>query len=137
MTNEQDTTPPASDEPVKPIATTSAVLKDGTLAELVYDSDARRTRFAVWKGQTWQLQDNITFDDGGRLIPYGANNSLIQHEVVLLPSKPVEYGTQADLLADIQAYIHRYVDISPRFERIASTYAVSYTHLTLPTILRV
>ena len=61
---------------------------------------------------------------GERLVPYPAENNLIKNDVILLPSGPEEYGSEAELVAEIQAYIHRYVDLSPQFERIASYYAL-------------
>lgn len=108
----------------KPLRTTSAVLGNRRLVELVYDRDKRRTGLAVWNGETWQMEDAVTLDNGTRLIPYSAENNLIRHEVILLPSKPEEYGTEAELVHEIQSFIHRYVDISPRFERIASHYVL-------------
>jgi len=44
--------------------------------------------------------------------------------VVLFPSEPEEYGPEAELVAEIQSYLHRYVDLSPMFEMIASYYAL-------------
>ena len=61
---------------------------------------------------------------GERLAPYSPGNNLIKNNVILLPSEPEEYGSEAELIAEIQAYIHRYVDLSPQFERIASYYAL-------------
>lgn len=43
---------------------------------------------------------------------------------MLLPSEPEEYGSEEGLLADIQSFIHRYVDVSPLFEKIASYYVL-------------
>ena len=57
-------------------------------------------------------------------MPYPPGNNLIKNEVILLPSGPEEYGSEAELAAEIQAYIHRYVDLSPQFERIASYYVL-------------
>jgi hypothetical protein len=57
-------------------------------------------------------------------VPYSPGNNLIKNDVVLLSSEPQEYGSEAELVAEIQAYIHRYVDLSPQFERIASYYAL-------------
>ena len=39
-----------------------------------------------------------------------------------LPSKPEHHGDKAELLADIRAFLHRYVDLSPLFEQIAAHY---------------
>lgn len=44
--------------------------------------------------------------------------------MVLLPSEPEEYGSEESLLAEIQSFIHRYVDVSPLFEKIASYYVL-------------
>ena len=49
---------------------------------------------------------------------------LKENDVVLLPSEPEEYGSETELVAEIQAFIHRYVDVSPLFERIASFYVL-------------
>ncbi|MGH9418134.1 MAG: hypothetical protein ACRD01_16045 [Terriglobales bacterium] len=42
----------------------------------------------------------------------------------MLPSAAEEYGSQADLLARIRAFIHAYVDVSPEFEEIAACYVL-------------
>jgi hypothetical protein len=99
-------------------------LKDGRIVELVYDRNTGRTGLAVWKDGHWAIEESVTLDNGARLVAYAAGNSLIQNEVILLPSTPAEYDTDAALLAEIQAFLHRYVDISPRFERIASHYVL-------------
>jgi hypothetical protein len=108
----------------KPMRTTSAVLRDGRLAELVYDRDRRRTSLAVWQNDHWTLEPSLALDNGVELVPYSAENNLIRNEVILLPSEPLDYGSEAELLAEIQAFIHRYVDVSPRYERIASHYVL-------------
>ena len=51
-----------------------------------------------------------------RLVPYSPGNNLLKNEVVLFPSEPEEYGSEEELLAQIQSFIHRYVDVSPLFE---------------------
>jgi len=47
-----------------------------------------------------------------------------KNEVALLPSEPEEYGSDEALVAEIQGFIHRYIDVSPLFERIASYYVL-------------
>jgi hypothetical protein len=42
----------------------------------------------------------------------------------LLPSGPSEFFTKDELVADIQTFLHRYVDLSPLFEKIAAYYVV-------------
>jgi hypothetical protein len=123
MTNERPT-PPEETKLSRPVPTVSAVLADGTIIETVFDREARRTAFAVWRDGTWRTEPLVTTDSGERLVPYSANNNLLKHGVVLLPSRPEEYGTEADLIRDIQQFVHRYVDLSPLYEQIASYYVL-------------
>jgi hypothetical protein len=111
-------------EVAKPLRTASAVLGDGRMVELVYDRGKHQTSLAVWTGETWTLQPSVTSGNGRELVPYSADNNLIRNEVILLPSQPAEYGSATELVDEIQAFIHRYVDISARFERIASHYVL-------------
>ena len=41
-----------------------------------------------------------------------------------MPSEPVDHGGKEALLADIEAYLHRYVDLSPLFEKNAAHYVL-------------
>jgi hypothetical protein len=100
------------------------MLEDGALVELIYDPKGRRTSLAVWRDQACELVPSLELSNGDRLVPYSSGNNLIRHDVVLLPSRPEEFSSEASLVADIQAYIHRYVDLSPQFERIASYYVL-------------
>ena len=102
----------------------SAVFSDGQLVEMLFDPVEQRTRFVLWKDGVWRFEPFVRTPAGERLIPYSAQNNLIKKEVVLFPTEPCDYGSEADLVADIQKFIHRYVDVSPRFERIASYYVL-------------
>ena len=124
MNNEQPTT--ASDESKKrsKVPTFSTVLDDGRLVELLYDPVERRTRFGVSEDGEWHFEDSISLDGRQRLVPYSPENSLLRNQIVLLPSEPEEYGSEQELVRDIKTYIHRYVDLSPQFERIATYYVL-------------
>jgi hypothetical protein len=124
MPNQQDNEPRAGARKERVTPTTSAVLPDGLLVELVYDAKARCTALAVWRGKACETVQSLEIPTGGHLVPYSPGNNLIKKDVVLLPSGPEEYGSEAELMAEIQAYIHRYVDLSPQFERIASYYVL-------------
>jgi len=122
--NDREHPAPATDTRRKTIPTASAVLDNGEIVELVYDPRARQTALVVWNGETWRTDVSVPHSNGQSLVPYSANNNLIRNDVVLLPSHPEEYGSEADLVSDIQAFIHRYVDVSLRFERITSYYVL-------------
>ena len=97
---------------------------DERLIETVHNKGSGITRFAIWKSGAWSIEHEYLTKDGRRLIPYSAKNNLIENDVLLLPSSPEEYGTDLRLIRDIQEYIHHYVGVSSRFERIASYYVL-------------
>lgn len=106
---------------VKPIV--SAVLADGTIAETVFRPKERRTLFVV--GREGELRHEASLlVDGERLVPYSPRNNLLLNEVVLLPSGTKEYESEDALLAEIQSFIHRYVDVSDLYEKVASYYVL-------------
>ena len=101
----------------------SLALDDGRLVESIYRPDERRTRFCVWQNGEWREETSVEID-GERFVPYSPYNNLLQHGVVLLPSGPAEYESEDALLREVQAFIHRYVDVSLLFEKIASYYVL-------------
>lgn len=108
-----------------PTPTVSRVLPDGRLIELLYDPDRRATALAMSDGNgVVAIHDAIDLAGGERLVPYGADNNLIATGCVLLPSDVGAFTTQAELVADLQGFLHRYVDLSPVFEEIAAHYVL-------------
>lgn len=107
----------------KCVPVVSAVLAGGVLVELVYARAEQRTEFAVWEDGAHRLAETI-IDGDCTLVPYAADNNLIRNNVVLFPSEPVAYGSQSELVKDVCAYIHRYVDVSKDFEQIAAHYVL-------------
>src|SRR5438132_10155705 len=103
------------------LPTVSTVLPDGSLAEMVCQEN--RTLFCVSKDGAFRYETNLLVN-GQRLVPYSPRNNLLVNEVVLFPSEPVECDSESKLVEDIRAFIHRYVDISPLFEQIASYYVL-------------
>ncbi|WP_445219363.1 hypothetical protein ACKWRH_03695 [Bradyrhizobium sp. Pa8] len=49
---------------------------------------------------------------------------MIKNDVVLLPSEPSIYGSEGKLVADVQDFIHRHVDFSSSFEKVATYYVL-------------
>ncbi len=101
--------------------TVSTVLPDGSLVEMVCQEN--RTLFCVSKDGAFRYETNLLVN-GQRLVPYSPRNNLLTNEVVLFPSEPSEYESEQELVEGIKAFIHRYVDISPLFEQIASYYVL-------------
>src|SRR5258708_3273884 len=64
-------------------------------------------------------------DHGGeRLVPFSPSNNLFAHDVILLPDRASPYAAEADLFKAVQAFIHRNVDVTLPFERVAATYVL-------------
>jgi hypothetical protein len=97
-------------------------LPDGGLLELIYQTDTRRTAFAIFRGGQVSVESSLEVDAGERLVPVPATNNLIKHGAVLLPDEPEPYGSIGDLIEAIQKYLYCYVDLSERFQRIAGYY---------------
>lgn len=104
--------------------TSSRVIGDGELVELVYDPVGRSTALVRFKNGAWNLHDRIATPSGETLAPYSPDNNLISTGAVLLPSEPDDAGEERQLVADIVAFIRRYVDLSPAFEVIAAYYVL-------------
>ncbi len=104
--------------------TASAVLDNGALVELVFKPDLRRTFLAVYDAGRWTLKSEVRLGQGARLVPFSPENNLIKNGAVLLPSEPCTYGTENELAAEIQAFIHRYVDLEPAFAAVATYYVL-------------
>ncbi len=82
-----------------------------------------RTQVCVFNEGTWACHDRALIN-GHDVVPYSPHNNLIRHRVVLFPSEPAEYGSVSDLVAEVRAFIHRYVDVSPVFETVATYYVL-------------
>lgn len=106
------------------IPTVSAVLPDGGVVEMIYRREERQTAFALWQDDTWRIEPSVEITPGERLVPYSPENNLLKNEVVLFPSEPEDYGSEEELLSEVQSFIHAYVDVSPLFEKVASYYVL-------------
>lgn len=107
------------------VPTISRVCKDGTLVELIYDAEVRKTALAVSRHNgLWNIERQVRIETGERLVPYSPSNNLIANECVLLPSTVTDYGSKERLLEEIAAFIHRYADLSPQFEKFATYYVL-------------
>jgi len=108
----------------KAMPTVSAILQDGSIVEMVYSDRPPQTAFAIWKDGTSRRETSVSLDESSRLVPYSPSNNLLSNKVVLLASEPEEYRSQDELVKEIEAFIHRYVDVTPLFEKIASYYVL-------------
>jgi hypothetical protein len=114
-----------SEEKRPSIPTISRGLPDGTLVELVYNREERTTALAVFRPEgRVSVEPFLDLASDERLVPYSASNNLITTGCVLLPSTVGEFPGKAALVEEVRSFIHRYVDLSPVFEEIATHYVL-------------
>jgi hypothetical protein len=104
------------------LSTPSFRLDDGAVGEMLYNG--RETRFAVWHEGAVKIVEKAALDTGETLYPYSPKNNLIRNRIVLLPSGVEDYQSEPELLAHVQAFLHRYVDVTPLFERLTAYYVL-------------
>lgn len=101
----------------------SEILNDGTIVEMLYDSVEGETSLAICKDGEINIVKSFIYK-GIKLQPHSAEKDLLKNDVVLFPSKPLEYGSQKDLIRDIQIFINKYLAVSLFFEKISSYYVL-------------
>jgi hypothetical protein len=106
----------------------SSFMAGADIVEMVYDEPTQHTQLAVFTNGVVSYHESVTVK-GVRLKPLSPQSDVVRKKVILFPSRATEYGTEARLIADIQDFIHRYLDISPFFEQIAAYYVLlSWTY---------
>jgi hypothetical protein len=114
----------APSEQARPVPTSSAIIDDGSIVEMVHRRPERETLFIVYRdGQTREVS-TISVAPGLRLMPFKASNNLLTHDVVAVASEPAEYESTEALLVAVRTFIHRYCDVSEGFEEIAAHYVL-------------
>jgi len=103
----------------------SRVLLDGTLIETLHDTRQGSTSLAIrGPDATITLAEHFDLPTNERLVPYSAENNLLTSGCVLLASDVGDFTSKAALVADVRAFIHRHVDLTPLFEEIAAHYVL-------------
>ena len=100
----------------------SSFLNSSThIVEMLYDlPESKFIKYGKEKGDIEEIKEFEGFH------PY--NSDLINKGVILFPTAVGEYENERKLIDEIQTFIHRYVDVSPFFEKL-SAYYVMFTWL--------
>ncbi|MBI3818855.1 MAG: hypothetical protein HY286_09220 [Planctomycetes bacterium] len=106
------------------VPTVSANPERDCQLEMVYDQKREATAFVLFRAGVCETVPDFQLPDGRKLVPFSPRNNLIEHGVVRFAAGPKEYGSEPELAKAIQQFIHRYVDLSPQFERIATSYVL-------------
>ena len=90
-----------------------------------WDDNGAPICYLAWRAPDGEIKTGQSLDIGDvTYIPHPPTLDLIRKRVVLFPSEPVEYGTQRQLLTDLRAFIHRWLDVDAFYEQLASYYVL-------------
>lgn len=117
MSESDDEKPDISDAPKKNAEMVSFIENDYFVYEIIQRDEG--TWFLCWNKER-QTTSIMPFIEEGGVVPMMDDG--VTEGAVKLPTGAKEYGTIIDLLREIQEHIHRFVDVSPEFERICVYY---------------
>lgn len=91
------------------------------IIELIYIQG--KAKFLVYSLSSAEISETQRIEiDNEVYLPVQAES--IEKRTVVLPSGVEEYGTESDLLVEVQRFIHRYVELGKEYELIASYYVL-------------
>ncbi len=102
----------------------SAVSDDGSVIEMLYQRQEHATKLLRFERGTVTEHSWLEMPRLGRVVPYSATNNLVTHGVVLFPSEVRAYADEAELVASVRDFIHKYADLSDSFEEVATYYVL-------------
>ncbi len=105
---------------VKKTYSSFVLLEDGKLAEEIINPDPA---FAIYNPTTDTIEIKPTVQVGKRYI-YPLEGDLITKKVILFPENAEEYQDIEVLRQSIEVFIHKYVDIHPFYQTLASYYVL-------------
>ena len=98
-------------------------IEGDTIIETVFRPETTETFLVVASGETFEVVPEWKTGDTIH-VPVRPTNNLIKHNAILLPSQPDEYGTTAELLSDIEAYVARYVSMPEPAAKVSAAYVL-------------
>lgn len=104
----------------QPTSVVSKVLPDKTMIEMVIDEQGNSGYAVLKEGQDIPIYQR----QYGSYVPLSSNNSLIETESLVFPSKAEGYGSEKQLFEDIISYLKSYVELPDHFYNIVAIYTM-------------
>lgn len=101
----------------------SAIGEDGTMVETLFRPQAGETALAIARSTGVEVASQW-MASGREYVPVRATNNLLKHGALLLPSEIGEYGTEEELVAEVKAYIARYVALPEAALDVSAAYVL-------------
>jgi len=115
----------------KDVPTPALVCQDGRMVELALDPKTGQAGFIVFRPRRdkWIRTGKVT--DGSKVyVPLRGADQIctigfgLSGGAVLLPTEPVDYGSEEELIEEIRYFIHSYVQLDTNYEVIGTHYVV-------------
>lgn len=107
----------------------TSITTPNELYEMVFDRAENKTSFfKIDKSGKLECFLEEVEIDGKKYRPLPPEYNLVDKNVILFPSLATPYTNEEEILSEVQNFIHKHLDISEVFERIA-TYYVLFTWL--------
>jgi len=121
-----ETQPKKDKKDEKPILK-STIFTEDALYEMIYDRVLNKTSYIKIdrRGEMEFFVEDVEID-GKKYQPYPSTYNLVDKNVILFPSMAFPYENEEEILTEIRAFIHKYLDITEIYEQIA-TYYVLFT----------
>lgn len=101
----------------------ASITTDSLVAETIYNPVTQQTQFAICENGEIRSSESVQIN-GEEIAPLDPRSAIVNKGIVLLPSEPLKYGAEEDLIGVVQGFIHKYLDISPEYETIAAYYVL-------------
>ncbi len=115
-----------TDSPARYESSAGAALGGWIFEQCVrWDEHGTPSCYYSWRDPSGEIKTGASVTIGDvTYLPHSPTLDLIRKRVVLFPSEAADYGSQRQLLADIRAFIHRWLDVDPFYEQLASYYVL-------------
>ena len=101
----------------------SSLKSSQKIVEMLYFPLKNETAFAVYTGDSVSIVKSVEMF-GEKYQPLSPQSDIVRKKVVLFPSSVEEYENDEILLSEVQSFIHRFLDITEIFEKIAAYYVL-------------
>ncbi|HOO04859.1 MAG TPA: hypothetical protein PLJ11_09075, partial [Methanomassiliicoccales archaeon] len=103
------------------INTPGRVFPDGSIIEQCWDGNKAYYYYMDVNGNI-KAEDQHVGENGFTYAPI--NEEILEKRIVLLPTYPAPYDSEAELLRDIQLYIHQWCEVDMGTERLLALYVM-------------
>jgi hypothetical protein len=112
------------DGDVKERRGTSCVLKDGSLIEMLYDTEESKSILAVYRDGKVTLEESVKINNSLSFAPLAPNQGILENGFIQFPSAVGECESNEQLYREIRSLVDKYVLLRPKFLSVVAAYVM-------------